>query len=258
MSLFSRFFRKAPPTPAAPEAPAKPVANPEVVRAVPAPDRALATAREEASLQAAIDRHDAETIARLVVAGTSTKVRQLAAQAITDAAQLRELIREVRGGNDKSVYRILTSKRDALLVEARKQAQLQEEIDAASAAIERHSHRPYDALFGPTLEQLESRWKAVAAQSQPDLIEKVRHAIDRSREVIAGHLRQIAVAASRQLAAENAAAERSGSGSWRRRRLPPRRPSEPVSRKSTGRRKPKSRRPKHSHSGNWAASSARP
>src|SRR5882724_8300882 len=114
MSLFSRFFRKAPPSPAVPEAPARPVAKPEVVvRAVPAPDRALAAAREEASLQAAIERNDAETVSRLVMAGTSTKIRQLAAQAIEDPAQLRELIREVRGGNDKSVYKILTAKRDA-------------------------------------------------------------------------------------------------------------------------------------------------
>ena len=206
MSLFSRFFRKAPP-PAAPEPPEKPVPNTEVVRAAAAADRALAAAREEAALQAAIDRNDAEAITRLVVSGTSTKIRQLAAQAVKDPAQLRELIRDVRGGNDKTVYKILTSKRDALLVEARKQEQLQAEINAASGAIERHSHRPYDPLFSPTLDQLEIRWKTVALGAQPALVEKVREAIDRSREVIASHLRQIAVEASRQLAAENAAAE---------------------------------------------------
>src|SRR5882757_5807836 len=207
MSLFSRFFRKAPPSPAFPAPPAEPVASPAVARAAPSPDRALAAAQEEAALQAAIAGNDTETIGRLVVAGTSTKVRQQAAQAIEDAAQLRELIRQVRGGNDKSVYRILTFKRDALLVEVRKQEQLQEELNVASAAIERHSHRSYDALFSPTLDQLEIRWKAVAAQAQPDLVATVRQAIDRSREVIASHLRQIAVEASRQLAAENAAAE---------------------------------------------------
>jgi hypothetical protein len=206
MSLFSRFFRKAPP-PVAPEPPEKPIANTEVVRATAAADRALAVAREETALQAAIDRNDAEAIGRLVASGTSTKIRQLAAQAVKDPAQLRELIRDVRGGNDKTVYKILTSKRDALLLEARKQEQLQEEINAASGAIERHSHRPFDPLFGPTLDQLEIRWKMVALGAQPALVDKVGEAIDRSREVIASHLRQIAVEASRQLAAENAAAE---------------------------------------------------
>ena len=211
MSLFSRFFRKPPP-PVIPQAPEKPVANTEVVRAAPAPDRALAAAKEEAALQAAIDGKDAVKVARLVVAGTSTKVRQLAALAIEDPGQLRELIREVRGGNDKKVYKILTSKRDALLLEARKQEHLQEELSAAAAAIERHSHRPYDPLFSPTLDQLEIRWKTAVANAQqanavPEMLSEVTQAIDRSREVIAAHLRQIAVEASRQLAAENAAAE---------------------------------------------------
>jgi Domain of Unknown Function (DUF349) len=202
MSLFSRFFRKAPATAPVPEAPVR--AQPPVA---PQPDRAREAAQEEAALQAAIERNDVETISKLVVAGKSTKIRQLAAHAVTDPAQLRELIREVRGGKDKSVYKILTAKRDAQLGETRKNEQLQEEITTAAAAFERHSHRPYDALFGPTLDQLEIRWKAVAAQAAPGQVEKVREAIDRSREVIAGHLRQIAVEASRQLAAENAAAE---------------------------------------------------
>jgi hypothetical protein len=206
MSLFSRFFRKAPPTPAVTEAPARSPA-PEVRPAAAPPDRALEAAQEEALLQAAIDRNDPDAIARLVVSGRSTRIRQLAAHAVNDPARLRDLIREVRGGNDKSVYKILTSKRDAYLAESRQQEQLQEELNAAAGAVERHSHRPYDALFGPTLDQLEIRWKAVADRASADQLERVRQAIDRSREIIASHLRQIAVEASRQLAAENAAAE---------------------------------------------------
>lgn len=212
MSLFSRLFRKAPLPGASPPAtavseatvhPSAPVARP----AIPRPERARQAAQEEAALQAAIEGNDAATISRLVLAGKSTKVRQRAAQAVNDPEQLRELIREVRGGNDKSVYKILTTTRDVQLGETRKREQLQEQINTAAAAVERHSHRPYDALFGPTLHQLEIRWQAVAPQAAPDLVEKVRQAIDRSREVIASHLRQIAVEASRQLAAENAAAE---------------------------------------------------
>jgi len=206
MSLFSRFFRKAPPTPAVPKPPERSPA-PEPRPAAPAPDRALEAAQEEASLQAAIDRNDPDTIARLVVTGKSTRVRQLAARAIDDPVRLRDLIREVRGGNDKSVYRILTSKRDTQLAAVREQEQLQEEVNAAAGAIERHSHRPYDGLFAPTLDQLEIRWNGVAARASADLAQDVRRAIDRSREIIAGHLRQVAAEASRQLAAQNAAAE---------------------------------------------------
>jgi len=204
MSVFSRFFHKAP----LPSSPAeKPPENTDAVDPGPSvPDRALVAAREEEALRAAIGDHDAETIARLVVEGTSTKVRQLAAEAIEDPVKLRQLIRDVRGGNDKSVYKILTCKRDALLVQARKLEQLQAEISAVSAAIERHSDRPHDPLFSPTLQQLENRWKAVAAGAAPDVLQKVQRAIERSREVIALHLRQLAVEASRELAAAEAAA----------------------------------------------------
>jgi hypothetical protein len=208
MSLFSRFFRKAPPSSAAPEVRGTVAAAPAIVRPVQTgPDRALIAAREEQALQAAIEGNDAETVARMVVSGTSTRIRQLAAEAIQDPATLRDLIRQVRGGNDKSVYKILTSKRDALLVQERRLEQLQAEITAVATSIERHSHRPFDPLFGPTLDQLEIRWKTVAADAAPDVLEKVCSAVDRSREVIASHLRQIALEASRQLAASNAAAE---------------------------------------------------
>jgi hypothetical protein len=205
MSLISRFFRKAPLPSSAPE---KPPENTDAVDPGPsAPDRASVADEEEAALRAAIDARDAEAVARLVVEGTFTKVRQLAAHAIEDPATLRQLIRNIRGGNDKSVYKILTDKRDALLAAERKLEQLQAEISAVSAAIERHSVRHHDPLFGPTLEQLEQRWKAVAADADPDVKHKAEQAIERSREVIAQHLHQAAVKASRELAAAHAAAE---------------------------------------------------
>jgi hypothetical protein len=198
MSFFSRLFRKAPPT----------VIPPPQTQRQPAPvNRSLATAAEERSLQAALDTGDVGAIARLVTTGTSTKVRQRAAQAIDDPETLRQLIRDVRGGNDKSVYRILTSKRDVFLEETRRIEQLRAETDAAAAAVERHSRRPYDALYAPTLDQLEARWKVVIDNADAALVERVQQAIDNGREVVAAHLREVAVVASRELAAANAAAE---------------------------------------------------
>src|SRR3984885_839844 len=205
MSLFSRLFRKAP-LPAVP--PEKPPENFEPPRPAPnGPDRAVVASKEAAELETALETRDAQTIGRLVLEGSSTKIRQQAAQAVQDLAQLRQLIKDVRGGNDKSVYKILTGKRDALLMQARQREQLEAEIAAASTALERHSHRPYDPFFTPALEQLQTRWNTVAADAAPDARLKVQEAIDRAREVIAQHLRQIAVEASRELAAANAAAE---------------------------------------------------
>lgn len=202
MSLFTR-FKKAPP-PAVPE---KPPEIPAAKAPVPgAPDAALLAAQEEQTLKTAIAAGDTHTVARLVIEGSSTKLRQLAAEAIEAPVQIRQLIRDARGGKDKSVYKILTRKRDALLAQEREVEQLHAEINAVSAALERHSHRHFDPLFTPTLEQLELRWQAVAAQAEPGIAQGTRQAIDRAREVIAQHLRQIAAEAARELAAANAAA----------------------------------------------------
>lgn len=204
MSLFSR-FRKAPP-PSLPEQPPENRA-PSIAPRAPMPaaaEPALLAAQEEEALQAAIASGDADTVARLVIEGTSTKIRQQAAEAIHDPAQIRQLIRDARGGKDKSVYKILTRKRDAVLAQEREIEQLHAEVTASSAALERHSHRPYDALFTPTLEQLENRWKAVASHAEPEIAQITQRAIDRAREVVAQHLRQVAAEAARELAAANA------------------------------------------------------
>jgi hypothetical protein len=202
MSLFSRFRNVAPPA----AAEKQPMMTPVKVPEVPAPDPAVLAAKEEQSLQAAIAAGDTQTVARLVIEGASTKIRQQAAEAVDDPEQIRQLIRDARGGKDKSVYKILTRKRDALLAQEREAEHLQAEVAAVSAAIERHSHRAYDPLFTPALEQLENRWKAVATIAPPDIAEQTQHSIDRAREVIAQHLRQVAAEAARELAAANAAA----------------------------------------------------
>ena len=202
MSFFSR-FRKAPPAPVPatrPETPA-PVAS-----APTAPDPKVLAAREEESVRTAIAAADLTALARFVTEGSSTRIRQLAAEAIDDPEQIRKLIRSARGGNDKNVYKILTRKRDAFLAHERELEQQQADIAAASADIERHSRRPYDALFTPTLDQFEARWNAVAAHADSTVACTTRSAIDRAREVIAQHLRETAAQASRELVAAHAQA----------------------------------------------------
>jgi len=205
MSFLRRFFRKAPP-PAQPED--TPPESADVGGAQPSvPDRDLLAAADAESLQQAIEQRDAARIATLVLEGASTRIRQLAAEAIEDPAQLRQLIKDVRGGNDKSVYRILTRKRDALLAQTRQTEQLHAEIATVAAAIERHSQKPYDPLFAPTLEQLRGRWEVVAADAGQDLAQSVEDALQRAREIITSHARQLEVEVQRRQAVAHAAAE---------------------------------------------------
>lgn len=200
MSLFSR-FRKAPPrsapmkpspaAPATPDSPASASADP-------------AAAQEVQALRSAIESRDMDAVGKFVIAGSSTKIRQSAAEAIEDLEQIRALLRAVH--NDKNVHKILARKRDALLEVERERERVQTEIAAVIAALDRHSHRGFDPLFTPTLEQLELRWNAVAAQSSAETTTAAQQAIDRAREVIAQHLKEIAAKAARELAKENAAA----------------------------------------------------
>src|ERR1041384_5459129 len=193
MSLLSRLFRKAPSVSPGPASapPGSPSARADDALAKPsAADRAAAAAAEEKALQAAIDARDVPAVARLVVAGSSTKVRQAAAHAIEDLDVRLQLIRDVRGGNDKAVYKVLTGKRDLLLDQARKLEELRARIKAVSEDLERHSQRAHDALSSATLDELERRWERVAAQADPDLRVRVQQWIDRSRETVAEHLRQ--------------------------------------------------------------------
>lgn len=210
MSLISRWFGKMRPISAPTEKAAGTPEQQAPEQMVPEPSipiRSVQTANQEAALRTAIENGDFRVIGELVTKGSSTKIRQLAAEAIEDDEQVRELIKAMRGGNDKSVYKILARKRDALLAKERQHAELQAEISAAAAAIERHSRRAYDALFVPTLEQMEIRWQAVAAKAELSVVRSTQDAIDRCREVIAQYLRNIAAQASRELAAANAAAE---------------------------------------------------
>jgi hypothetical protein len=207
MSFFSRLFRKAPSlSPVPPSAP-RPAPSEKALPKPSTAERALAAAAEDKALQSAIDARDLQAVARLVVAGTSTRVRQAAAHAIDDPDVLRQLIRDVRGGNDKIVYKILTSKRDVLLEQARQLEQMRAEIDAAAQALERHSQRAYDATYGPRLDQYERRWNAVAAQADAQLRDRVQQWIERSRETVAEQSRKVAAQASREQAAADAAAE---------------------------------------------------
>jgi hypothetical protein len=210
MSLFSRLFRKVSSSSPAPASAPQPASSERAGRSRPKPsaaDRALAVDAEQRALQTAIEAGDVRAVSRLVIAGVSNQVRQAAAHAIDDPDVLRQLIRDVRGGNDKNVYKILTGKRDALLEQGRKLEQLRTEINEVSASLERHSQRPYDALYSARLDQFENRWKAVAAQADPALRGSVQQWIDRSRETVAGHLRQVADQAAREQADAEAAAE---------------------------------------------------
>jgi hypothetical protein len=150
---------------------------------------------------AAID--DPIQAAQLVVESPSSRLRQLAAQRVEDPAQLRQLLKQV-GSKDKNVYKILKQKCDALNAEHRKAADFASEVNALCASLERHSQRAYDTLYTSAFEQLNTRWRSLSGQVDANMEQRGNQAIDRCREVIAAHLRQVAEEAALQAAQQAA------------------------------------------------------
>ena len=134
---------------------------------------------------------DPHGVAVLVTEGSSSRIRQLAAQTVQDPAELKQLLKQLRG-KDKSVYKIIKQKCDALRAEEQRIAQIESDVDALCVSLERHAHRLYDALYAASLRQFDAQWKTLEAQAKPQARERVHQALGRCREVIDAHERQSA------------------------------------------------------------------
>src|SRR5216684_4152353 len=134
---------------------------------------------------------DPQRMAGLVVDGSSSRIRQLAAQSIEDPAELTRLLKQVRG-KDKSVYKIIKQKCDVLRAEEQRIAQIASDVAALCASLERHSHRVYDALYATSFKLFYEQWQTLESQAAPDIKDRALLAIDRCRDVIAGHMQQLA------------------------------------------------------------------
>jgi len=201
MSLFSRLFRKTETPATAPAPPGKAEAQAEA----PKPDREARAREEEASLAQALSAGDMAAVGKWVIEGCSTRIRQTAARAITDPAQLGELIRATRGGKDHTVYKILTAKRDELAAESRAREQLQADVQAAVAAVARLPERPCDATYAAALAQADARWQALASHATEEMKADVAQKLELAREVLARHRREAEAEAERKRAAALAA-----------------------------------------------------
>jgi hypothetical protein len=143
----------------------------------------------------------------LVLAGPSSRIRQLAAQSVSDPAELRGLLRQLHG-KDKNVYKIIREKVDALNAVEQTIDKARDEAIRACESLERHAHRIHEAVYEPTLRHFHARWQALEAYAAPDVRERAARAIGRCEEIIAEHHQHIAQEAAEAAARAARAAER--------------------------------------------------
>ena len=129
-------------------------------------------------------------LARVAVEGPTTRVRQAAAAAIDDPALWQDLLPRLRG-RDKAAYKLIKQRTDTLLAEQRKVEQAALEADALCGSIEQHSTRTHDALYGATLSSLTARWQALPVTLDAGVRQRAHEALERCRENIAAHDREV-------------------------------------------------------------------
>ena len=142
---------------------------------------------------------DPGELTRLALEGSSSRVRQAAAERIVDPAQLHNLLPRVRG-KDKSVYRIVKRKCDLLLAEQRQADAIAQEAKAVCESLERHALRPYDGLYTAIVESLTARWRALPEAIDDDVRARGDQALLRCEATLDAHAKEVAA-----LAAERAA-----------------------------------------------------
>jgi Domain of Unknown Function (DUF349) len=146
---------------------------------------------------------DPAQLAQLAIESPSSRLRQLAAEQVRDPAQLRQLIQLVRN-KDKSVYKILKQKCDALNAEDRKAQDIKSDIEARCASLERHSQRTYDSFYTAAFEHLKTRWHSLTTQPAADIELRAKQAIERCQETIGAHQRELDRQAAKEAAIQAA------------------------------------------------------
>jgi len=194
MKMLSRLFRKPP-------LPPEPAPAPTPVEAAPP---AVEPAEQARLLQCIADRTlDPAELSRLAVEGPTSRVRQAAAAVIDDPAQLHALLPRLRG-KDKSVYKLIKQKCDALLAEQRRSDEVARESAALCELLEQHGAREHGPMYATTLAALTARWAALPASIDPQLHERGQQALERCGAVVTAQQREVARQAA-ELAARQAA-----------------------------------------------------
>jgi putative nucleotidyltransferase with HDIG domain len=168
-------------------------------------EQIAASAVNDGDLERTLDAiSDPQQLAQLVLTGSPLRMRQLAAQRVTGREELNHLLKQLQG-KEKSLYRILTDKRDALRAGEKQAAQLDEELRTLCAALESLAARIYDQHYEPAVEHYETLWRSLESQAPTEIRDRAWLAIDRCHGII-GAQRQQRAAQAAQLAEQAARA----------------------------------------------------
>lgn len=109
---------------------------------------------------------DPQFFYQIATQGISARLRELAADKISDETTLKKLLKESRG-KDKLVYNLVKGKVDVFRAIEKEASQTQGDIEALCELLQAHSNRGFDMLFTNKADRLFKRWEQLAPHSLP-------------------------------------------------------------------------------------------
>jgi DNA repair protein SbcC/Rad50 len=195
MSFLARLFGKKP--------------QPKVIerKATPVPVAAPVVKARVLDLPSIDAISDQNELAKLALDGAISKLRQEAAEKITDKQILQQLLKDTKA-KDKTVFKIIKEKCDAFKEEEKRAAEILAGVAAAVQSLEQQSNRPFDGQFAAKLSYLVQQWEAKKSDATSELIARADQAIQKAQQTISNiSAEQVAQEAQRK-AEENTALER--------------------------------------------------
>ena len=103
---------------------------------------------------------DQNSLLELAKNNTSARIRQWAAERITDEEQQAQLLKYSKG-KDKAVYKLLKTRLDQKQLQQKQDDERNRQIQECRQNIERHSLAPVDPLYKAKLEHLQDVWNSL-------------------------------------------------------------------------------------------------
>lgn len=151
--------------------------------------------------------NDPTELAKFALDGSTSKLRQRAAEKISDKQTLQQLLKDTKT-KDKTVFKIIKEKCDAFKEDDKRAAEILAAVAASVQSLEQHSNRPFDGQYLAKFTYLQQQWDAKKADATNELIARVEQAITKCQVTINNiSAEQVAQEAQRK-AEENVAAER--------------------------------------------------
>ena len=126
---------------------------------------------------------DQAELSKIALDGSTSKLRQSAAEKITEKQLLQQLLKDTKT-KDKTVFKIIKEKCDALKEEDKRTADTLAAVTAAAQSLEQQSNRPYDAQFSAKVAYLIQQWDAKKADASIELVARAQTAIEKCQSTI--------------------------------------------------------------------------